>query len=201
MKEPRINIFLNDKNTCFINCLKDSKLDEIRKLISDKIKENYSFLDSDGNIVENEDEKDYSVNYILSKESIKLTNNSIKNVPPASSIINSDKGDIEELTTKIKQNKEKLDNKKDIENSKLIKVYLDGKQITLKKFKINYFLHNIRKINLDKISDSSLFILENGDKIENSDESSITLTDILIDNKKIYMTSKIKKILQFQELH
>lgn len=140
MKEPRINIFLNDKNTCFINCLKDSKLDEIRKLISDKIKENYSFLDSDGNIVENEDEKDYSVNYILSKESIKLTNNSIKNIPPASSIINTDKGDIEELITKTKHNKEKLDdNKKDIENSKLINVYLDGKQITFKKLKKNDF--------------------------------------------------------------
>jgi len=132
----RINIFLNEKNTCFINCLKDSKMDEIRKLISDKIKENYCFLDSDGNIVENEDGKDYSVNYILSNESIKLTNNSIKDILPASSIINSDKGDIEELTTKTKQNKEQLDdNKKDIENSKLINVYLDGKQITLKNLK------------------------------------------------------------------
>ena len=54
-------------------------------------------------------------------------------------------------------------------------------------------MHNIRKIISDKISDSSLFTLENDDKIEISDESGITLTDILIDNKKIYMTSKIKK--------
>ena len=47
---------------------------------------------------------------------------------------------MEELTTKTKQNKEKLDdNKKDIENSKLINVYLDGKQITFKKLKKNDF--------------------------------------------------------------
>lgn len=54
-------------------------------------------------------------------------------------------------------------------------------------------MHNIRKIISDKIIDSSLFTLENGDKIEISDESRITLTDILIYNKKIYITSKIKK--------
>ena len=42
------------------------------------------------------------------------------------------------------------------------------------------------------ISDSIFFTLENGDKIQISDESDLSLEDILIEEKKIYMTTSGK---------
>ena len=75
-------------------------------------------------------------------------------------------------------------------SSKLISIYLNGNQITVKKFDTKSTLDQIRKNINDKINDSILFTLESGDKIQISDESSLTLEDILIDNKKIYMTKE-----------
>ena len=73
-------------------------------------------------------------------------------------------------------------------SSKLVSIYLNGEQITVKKLCLSDTLKNIREKLSDKINDSYLYTLENGDKIGISDESELTLEDILIDNKKIYMT-------------
>ena len=73
-------------------------------------------------------------------------------------------------------------------SSKLVKIYLNGQQITAKKLCLSDTLKNTREKLSDKINDSYLYTLKNGDKIGISEESEITLEDILIDNKKIYMT-------------
>jgi hypothetical protein len=48
------------------------------------------------------------------------------------------------------------------------------------------YIKKYRKILSDKINDSYLYTLENGDKIGISEESELTLEVILIDFKKIY---------------
>ena len=76
-------------------------------------------------------------------------------------------------------------------SSKLISVYIDGKQITVKKLDLNDTLDSVRKKLTDKISNSNLFALEGGDKIELSAESGLKLEDVLIDEKKLYMTTNL----------
>lgn len=80
-------------------------------------------------------------------------------------------------------------------SSKLVSIYLNGNQITVKKLNLNEKLSNIRSLLSDKIDDSYIFTLDSGDKIGLSDESDISLEDILIDGKKIFMTAEkiIKK--------
>ena len=73
-------------------------------------------------------------------------------------------------------------------SSKLITIYVDGNQLTVKKLDMNDTLDKIRQKLADKISESNLFTLESGDKIEISDESELKLEDILVDNKKLCMT-------------
>ena len=69
-------------------------------------------------------------------------------------------------------------------SSKLVSIYLNGNQITVKKLNLNEKLSNIRSLLSDKIDDSYIFTLDSGDKIGLSDESDISLEDILIDGKK-----------------
>lgn len=66
--------------------------------------------------------------------------------------------------------------------------------MTVKKLCIINTLDNIRKSLSDKINDSYLFTLENGDKIQISDESDLTVEDILVDNKKNFYYFKRWKI-------
>ena len=63
--------------------------------------------------------------------------------------------------------------------SKLISIYLDGQQLTVKKLNLNDSLDKVCKVLSEKINDSYLFQLENGDKIQLSDEPEITVEDIL----------------------
>ena len=63
-------------------------------------------------------------------------------------------------------------------SSKLITIYVDGTQLTVKKLDLNDTLDKIRQKLADKISESNLFTLESGDKIEISDESELKLEDI-----------------------
>ena len=78
-------------------------------------------------------------------------------------------------------------------SSKLITIYVDGTQLTVKKLDLNDTLDKIRQKLADKISESNLFTLESGDKIEISDESELKLEDILVDNKKLCMTQVSNK--------
>ena len=75
-------------------------------------------------------------------------------------------------------------------SSKLVSIYLNGNQITVKKLNLNEKLSNIRSLLSDKIDDSYIFTLDSGDKIGLSDESDISLEDILIDGKKILCPPK-----------
>jgi GTP-binding protein EngB required for normal cell division len=73
----------------------------------------------------------------------------------------------------------------------LISVYIDGKQVTVKKLDLKETLDSVRKKLAEKISNSNLFALEGGDKIELSDESGLNLEDILINGKKLYMVTNL----------
>ena len=68
---PNINILEGNKKICSINCSFKLKLDQTRKLISSKIKDEFTFLDPD-NDIENNDEKDMAIEDILENEAIKI---------------------------------------------------------------------------------------------------------------------------------
>ena len=78
-----VNIYLNEKNICSVNCTKKDKLNDIRNLIYNKIKKNFVFLDPYGSTLEIDDEKDYMVEDILINEIIKISIDSSDNFPPA----------------------------------------------------------------------------------------------------------------------
>lgn len=67
-----IKVFLGDKNFCSINCDKTENLSKARQLIRDKCKEDFIFLDSEGNSTEQEDEKDLAIEDFLINEVIKI---------------------------------------------------------------------------------------------------------------------------------
>lgn len=77
--------------------------------------------------------------------------------------------------------------------SKLISIYLNGQQLTVKKLNLNDSLDKARKLLAEKINNSYLFQLENGDKIQLSDESEITVEDILVEGKKLFMKGSGEK--------
>lgn len=68
---PNINIFEGDKKICSINCSFKLKIHQARKLINNKIKDEFTFLDPD-NDIENNDEKDMAIEDILQDETIKI---------------------------------------------------------------------------------------------------------------------------------
>ena len=70
-----IDIFLNDSKICSLNCSKSQSLNEVRSLLNNSIKGDFTFLDPDSNTVSKDDEKDYSVEDILSNGAIKLKGN------------------------------------------------------------------------------------------------------------------------------
>ena len=67
-----ISVFLNESKVCFIKYTPSQKLDETRKLLTDKIKEDFCFLDSDAVDVLKNDEPDYEIDDIIKDKSIKL---------------------------------------------------------------------------------------------------------------------------------
>ena len=62
---------------------KECKLVEVRNLLNKSIKNNFIFLEQDGNEIDNTDEKEYLLEDILKNNNIKLTNNSLNDSPPA----------------------------------------------------------------------------------------------------------------------
>ena len=63
--DSNINVILNGKNICSINCTKDNSLTIVRNLINNLYKEDFIFYDSDNNYVEKDDEDDYMLENIL----------------------------------------------------------------------------------------------------------------------------------------
>ena len=66
-----INIFEGNKKLCSINGNPKIKLDETRKLINAKIKDDFIFLDPE-NDIEKDDEKDFPIEDILQDQTIKI---------------------------------------------------------------------------------------------------------------------------------
>ena len=87
INESKIKVFLNENLVSDIKCEKDLSLEDLRKLILNIVKEEFIFLDMDGNKVEKEDEQDYKIEDILVNESIKIIPNQLQNTfkeaPPA----------------------------------------------------------------------------------------------------------------------
>lgn len=77
--ENVIKVNLDDVNVCSINENKNSTLYDIRNKLLDKLKEDFLFLDSDGNQILKEDEKDYTIGDCLIEEVLKLKNNYFDN--------------------------------------------------------------------------------------------------------------------------
>mgnify|MGYP002624665155 CR=1 FL=1 len=77
--ENAIKVNLDDINLCSINENKNSALYDIRIKLTDKIKEDFLFLDSDGNQILKEDEKDYTIGDCLIEEVLKLKKNYFEN--------------------------------------------------------------------------------------------------------------------------
>jgi hypothetical protein len=82
-----IKIISNNKNICSIGNSKIYNLDELRKIISNNIKEEFYFLDFDGNIIEINDEKEYSMEFILNDNSIKIKIESSDNFSDAAPLV------------------------------------------------------------------------------------------------------------------
>ena len=97
-----INIFLNDKNICSIELPIDKNLDSIRIMISDKIKGDFTFLDSNLNSIDIEDEKEYPVKCIIKNNEIKLKGSSIKEINNHNSIL-SNSNDNKEIKSQKKK--------------------------------------------------------------------------------------------------
>ena len=87
INESKIKVILNENLVSDIKCEKDLSLEDLRKLILNIVKEEFIFLDMDGNKVEKEDEQDYKIEDILVNESIKIIPNQLQNTfkeaPPA----------------------------------------------------------------------------------------------------------------------
>ena len=65
--EQKINVLFEGKSKCSINCNNDTHLSEARKLIANSLKQDFQFLDSDSNLVDLEDEEDFTIENILIK--------------------------------------------------------------------------------------------------------------------------------------
>ena len=66
-----ISVFLDDSKICFLKYIPSQKLDETRKILLDKIKVDFDFLDPEFDI-SNIDEPDYEIQDILKDRALKL---------------------------------------------------------------------------------------------------------------------------------
>ena len=117
-----INVILNEKYITSINCKKECNLVEVRNLLNKSIKNNFIFLDQDGNEIENIDEKEYPLEDILKNNNIKLTNNSLNDSPPAVTSLDITKKDGNE----IKKENKTIKGEKDLSKYKLIRKEKSG---------------------------------------------------------------------------
>ena len=75
--KPNINIVLDKKIICSINCYEEEKLSDIRPLIKNSFKNDFLFFDDQNNYIEEEDEEEYIVKNILINNSIKIKSDSL----------------------------------------------------------------------------------------------------------------------------
>ena len=147
-----IKIFLDEKMAGSINIEEKNNLDECRNIIKQKIKEEFTFLDLDGNPVEINDEKEFQLTDILKNNSIKLKK-AITDFPPAS---------LEQIETTPKPiyKRPKIFNKKNIDFSKY--------DIIKKETNITYYRYSKEK---GMKTENELVYQYNFDKFEGFDEN------------------------------
>jgi hypothetical protein len=75
--KPNINVVLDNKIICSINCDENEKLSDIRQLIKNSFKNDFLFLDPQNNYIEKEDEGEYGVKVFFINNSIKIKSDSI----------------------------------------------------------------------------------------------------------------------------
>lgn len=97
-----LKVLLGDKNFCSINCNKTENVSKARQLIKNKCKEDFIFLDSEGNNIEQEDEKDLVIGDILINGVVKIK---LKDSSAPTLIHEDNKPKSKEKNTKTKNNK------------------------------------------------------------------------------------------------
>ena len=70
-----IKVLLNEKNICSKNCPKTENLKSFRESLKNEIKENFKFLDQEGNDIDEGDEEYFKLEDILKNDIIKLKSN------------------------------------------------------------------------------------------------------------------------------
>ena len=105
-----IQVYFNNKILTTINCSKENKLEYLRKIIINQMKEDFIFLDSEENKIDKEDEKDYTIEDIINKGIIKIISSTISNIsndsPPATPFNqsnNSEENTVKNITPKEKK--------------------------------------------------------------------------------------------------
>jgi len=131
-----IKIFLDKKNICSINSSKTENLDKARKLIKGQYKEHFLFLDTEGNEIDENDEKDYPLEDILTNEIVKIK---LKDSAPPTPLNNENTNNAE-----LNNQNEKKENSK---NKKIkIKDFSKYEIITKRKDLITYKYSNLERV-------------------------------------------------------
>jgi hypothetical protein len=118
-----IFVLFEGQKICSINSNNDNNLSEARKLIVNSLKQDFQFLDSDSNLIDIEDEEDFTIENILNNNSISIKMESTSEDLPAPKN--------ENVTN---SNKPKSSNKKKIEDFSKYEIIKKRKDFTIYKY-------------------------------------------------------------------
>ena len=118
-----IFVLFEGKKICSINSNNDNNLSEARKLIVNSLKQDFQFLDSDSNLIDIEDEEDFTIENILNNNYISIKMESTSEDLPAPKN--------ENVTN---SNKPKSSNKKKIEDFSKYEIIKKRKDFTIYKY-------------------------------------------------------------------
>ena len=118
-----IFVLFEGKKICSINSNNDNNLSEARKLIVNSLKQDFQFLDSDSNLIDIEDEEDFTIENILNNNYISIKMESTSEDLPAPKN--------ENVTN---SNKPKSSNKKKIEDFSKYEIIKKRNDFTIYKY-------------------------------------------------------------------
>ena len=75
-----IIIFLNNNNFCSVNIGENETLSQLRNILINKVGDDFEFIDTDGNSLDKDDEKDFNIENIL-KDNIIYIKSLMKEIP------------------------------------------------------------------------------------------------------------------------
>lgn len=119
----KINVLFEGKSVYTINCNNETNLNEARKLIANSLKQDFQFIDSDSNLIDMEDEEDFTIENILTDSSISIKMESTSEDLPAPKN--------EDVTN---SNKPKSSNKKKIQDCSKFEIIKKRKDLTIYKY-------------------------------------------------------------------